>query len=305
MHIARRLSEAQTPTALALGNFDGLHRGHQAVLAPILGQTQACKTVLTFDPHPRQVLGGTLPPLLTPLDEKLSILESLGLEQVILLPFTRELANYSPTQFCDHIIQTGLAAQALSVGANFCYGHQRQGTIATLQAWAEAAAITLHTAAPLLWQGERISSSRIRAVIQAGQVDLAATLLGRPYCLQGTVVTGQQQGRQLGFPTANVAPPPEKLLPLDGVYVAQVAEQAAVLNIGVRPTLAVQGGKTQTRTVEVHILDWAGDLYGQILTVSLLKRLRGEARFPSLAALQAQIAADCEAARQWFAQTAA
>ncbi len=297
MHIARHLSEAQTPTALALGNFDGLHRGHQAVLAPILRQTEARKTVLTFDPHPRQVLGGTLLPLLTPLSEKLAILESLGLEQVILLPFTQALASYSPDQFCEQIIQQGLAARCVSVGANFRYGHQRQGMIATLQAWGSASMVTIHTAAPLQCQGERISSSRIRTALQAGEVDLAASLIGRAYSLQGIVIPGQQQGRQLGFPTANLALPAEKLLPLDGVYVAQVAGQPAVLNIGVRPTLSGQG-----RTVEVHILDWCGDLYGQTLSVSVLSRLRSEQRFDSLAALQAQIAADCEHARHWFAQ---
>jgi len=291
------LETAATPTLLAIGNFDGVHRGHQQVLQPVIQGSLGIKTVLTFDPHPRQVFSRQPYPLLTPLAEKIQILTGLGLEQVVVLPFTLEFAQASAGQFLQEVLQQGLQPVGVSVGWDFCFGSQRSGTVQVLRAWGQTQGIPIHVVPEMTWHGHQLRSSRIRHALAEGNVDHAADLLGRPYRLIGTVVAGSQRGRQIGFPTANVDLPPDKLLPRDGVYGGWVlglgAPQAAVLNIGVRPTVAVQG----SRTVEVHLLDWQGSLYGQFLQVDLAGFLRPEQRFPSLHALQKQLHQDCEQAR--------
>ncbi len=335
---------ALTPTTAALGNFDGVHRGHQRVIQPILqefgtaqsvamtpatinwqsrfeslnlpnleetveskasakiGRTYA--TVVSFHPHPRQFFSGQTRALLTPQLEKVQLLSMMGVEQLVLLPFEQELAALSPQQFVEKILVQQLQVKHVSVGQDFCFGHQRSGTSADLQAIASSYGIDV-TIVPLqICEGERISSSIIRQSLQQGDVTQANRLLGHPYTLTGMVIKGQQLGRTIGFPTANLQLPPEKFLPRQGVYCVRVhsssltspiSSQSGVMNIGQRPT--VNGASL---TVEIHLLDWSGDLYGQTLTVSLEQFLRSEQKFASLDALKTQIHADCEAARAFF-----
>ena len=313
-----------------------MHRGHRQVVQPILNGTAAARswgaaalrelpsspqletvpagsgewpnssppersfpTAVTFNPHPREFFTGQPKSLLTPREEKVAQLRSMGVEQLVLLPFDRELADLSPQQFVEKILVRSLRATQVSVGQDFRFGRGRAGEAADLQQLAAPYGIAV-TVVPLLFcQGERISSSNIRQALLAGNLSNANRLLGRPYSLVGKVVSGQQLARNLGFPTANLRLPPEKFLPAYGVYAVRVtgagtsdAPAAGVMNIGIRPTVA--GGQP---TAEVHLLDWSACLYGKTLTVTLEHFLRSEQKFSSLNALKAQIHADCAAAR--------
>lgn len=347
------LTTIQTPTVVALGNFDGIHQGHQRVIGQILHSSEAVLspeqlpvknrsilnppvevtevktvgiaqhqesrgaraeisrpyvTVVTFHPHPQEFFTGQARTLLTPLEEKKVLLRSLGVEQLVLLPFNRELASLSPQQFVEDILIRQLQPKQISVGLDFQFGQKRAGTATDLQAIAANYDIEVNIAPLNTCGGERISSSAIRQALQQGDLQSANRLLGRAYSLIGEVVQGQQLGRTLGFPTANLKLPPQKFLPRQGVYAvwvemldflsvpdsnASVAKTiAGVMNIGHRPTVA---GMNQT--VEIHLLDWSGSLYGQTLTVNLKEFLRPEQKFESLEALKAQIQADCDTAR--------
>ncbi|NJL02517.1 MAG: bifunctional riboflavin kinase/FAD synthetase [Spirulinaceae cyanobacterium SM2_1_0] len=321
MQVISTTAAALKPTAIALGNFDGVHRGHQAVIQPVLQRELALagvaesshhpaervySTVVTFTPHPREFFTGDRRPLLTPLAEKVQQFAHLGLEQLVLLPFDHDLARLSPAVFVEEILLRQLQAQRISIGADFHFGRDRAGTATDLQMIAARHGCEVAIAPLQTLSAERISSSRIRTALAAGEVATANHLLGRAYALIGTVVRGQQLGRQLGFPTANLQLPTDKVLPRYGVYAAQVTlgndpqtapRHAAVINLGCRPT--VNAGDAPT--VEVHLLDWQGDLYGQELAVSLQRFLRPEQRFDSLDALKAQIQQDCTVARQQLA----
>jgi riboflavin kinase / FMN adenylyltransferase len=303
VQIDSSLAPISTPTAIALGNFDGIHRGHLEVIKPVLDWAgeNTHKTVVTFDPHPQQYFTGQARQLLTPRRERELILENLGIDRLVLLPFDRDLVALSPTEFVDRILDRQLQAKFISVGADFRFGNQRSGSAEDLVALTAALGITTQIAPLAIDGGSRISSSRIRAALLAADLKLVQQLLGRYYAIVGTVVHGNEIGRSIGFPTANISYPVEKFLPRQGVYCVQVdtpneRRLPAVMNIGKRPT--VDGVNT---TVEVHLLDWEGDLYGQELTIYLLQFLRSEQKFPSLAALTDQIQADCDSARQFFA----
>lgn len=305
-----------TPTAVALGNFDGVHQGHQQVIKPILKAAgaaseltampsldakatkgQAYATVATFEPHPREFFSGETWKLLTPRLEKVQLLKALGVEQLVLLPFDRELTSLSPEEFVKTILVQQMQVTRVSVGEDFRFGHRRAGTATDLQAIASTYGIDVTIISLQTFQGERISSSIIRQALSSGDIPQANRLLGRPYSLTGVVAQGQQLGRTIGFPTANLQLPSEKFLPRHGVYCGHVDgsalnSQAAVMNIGQRPT--VDG---LSMTIEVHLLDWSGDLYGQTLTISIEQFLRPEQKFASLDDLKTQIQADSAQAR--------
>ncbi|MBD2137300.1 bifunctional riboflavin kinase/FAD synthetase [Anabaena sp. FACHB-1237] len=319
--------ELLTPTAVALGKFDGVHLGHQRVIQPILHsgcsqETQQTNiytntlqrlysTVVTFDPHPHEFFTGQPRALLTPLDEKVAALRSLGVQQLVLLPFDRELSALSPQEFVDNILIQQLQCQKISVGEDFCFGKKRQGTAQDLKILAAQYNIPV-TIVPIKTDTDSlnvcpdapISTSLIRENLEAGNIEKANRLLGRPYTLNGIVVEGQKLGRTIGFPTANLQLPKDKFLPHYGVYAIKVLipqkrsdishqEKLGVMNIGKRPT--VNGINT---SIEVHLFNWHGDLYRQELIVQLVQFLRPEQKFSSLEALKNQIQQDCTIAQQ-------
>lgn len=319
MWITYSVSKALTPTTVALGNFDGLHLGHRqvirsAVLSAEVSPTSdsLLPTVVTFHPHPQEFFTGQQRMLLSPFQEKVAQLSHLGVAQVVFLPFDQEMASLSPQAFVENILVKQLRAAHISVGQDFCFGRQREGTAKDLQAIAALYGVQVVVNALQICQEQRISSSAIRQALELGDLPLANQLLGRPYCLVGSVIKGQQLGRTIGFPTANLQLPPEKFLPKHGVYSVRVdilgnqpvdlmvddlnlerQSLPAVLNLGYRPTVA-----GNHLTAEVYLLDWQGDLYGQTLAVKLKSFIRSEQKFSSLAALQAQIRLDCNAARK-------
>ena len=307
----------QTPTAVALGKFDGVHRGHQRVIQPVLHKSADTEriypTVITFLPHPQEFFTGKPRTLLTPLDEKVRQLELLGVEQLVLIPFDKELSALTPEQFVEQIIVQKLQASRISVGQDFCFGSNRSGTATDLQVLLAKYGIlvtivpleTHEDDLPIQEDDTRISTSLIRQRLETGNIETANLLLGRPYTLMGTVVKGQQLGRTIGFPTANLQLPEDKFLPQQGVYAVRVSEinqpdttltnRWGVMNIGNRPT--VNGTHP---TVEVHLLDWSGDLYDKKLQIQLEKFLRPQQKFGTLEALKAQIQLDCNTARKFF-----
>jgi riboflavin kinase / FMN adenylyltransferase len=301
------LSTALTPTAIALGNFDGIHCGHRQVIAPVLAAREQAvlrlyATVVSFSPHPREFFSKQPLALLSPFEERIALLEQTGVDQLMVLPFDQELANLSPQEFVDQILVEKLQAKHISVGQDFRFGHRRSGNADLLQQLAAQHGIEVtQVALQISDRGDRISSSAVRAALAASDIQTASRLLGRPYRLIGKVIQGQQVGRTIGFPTANLQLPPNKLIPAQGVYGVRVSGKdlnhgnaiSGVMNIGNRPTV---NGLEQT--IEVHLLDWQGDLYDQELTVELLEFIRSEQRFPSLDALKAQISEDCAVARQ-------
>ena len=304
MLVASLVEQIKTPTAIALGNFDGIHQGHQTVLRPILQFSGSSRSphiypsVVSFSPHPRVFFTGDQLQLLTPIVEKELLLSELGIEQLVLLPFNRDLASLSPRQFVEQILVEQLKAGVISVGSDFRFGYQRKGTAADLKNIAHSFGITVHLNSLHKYYARdrravRVSSSLIRQALSEGNIPLANTMLGRPYSLMGTVVTGQQLGRTIGFPTANLKLPESKFLPRYGVYSVDILLQQTVvkgvMNIGCRPTVA-----GETPTIEVHLLDWSGDLYGQTLKANLIEFIRPEQKFASVDALKQQITKDCQ-----------
>jgi riboflavin kinase / FMN adenylyltransferase len=290
------------PTAIAIGNFDGVHRGHQRAIELLLAHSTSSlhPTVVTFDPHPQQFFSGQPRQLLTTVAEKACCLESLGVEQLVLLPFNEYLVHLTPAEFVTKILQQELATQQIVIGADFRFGYQRAGDANMLTKLAAAYGIETHILELEFDRDQRIGSSRVRAALLAGDLPEVNQLLGRSYSISGLVVPGQQLGRTLGFPTANIDYPPLKFLPRLGVYCVRVDTEQnrqlqAVMNIGKRPT--VNG---QSTSVEVHVLNWSGDLYSQQLTIYLDQFLRPEQKFAGLPELTHQITADCLAATEFY-----
>ncbi len=263
-------------------------------------------TLVTFDPHPQEFFSGESRSLLTPQVEKVQYLETMGIQQLILLPFDRALAALSPQVFVEEILIKQLQACCISVGQDFRFGNRRAGTADDLKAIAQPYGVTVNIVPLNKIDGLRISSSAIRQALSQGDILQANQLLGRPYRLIGEVIQGQQLGRTLGFPTANLQLSPNKFLPRYGVYAVRVTwddqkskNHLGVMNIGCRPTVA-QG---QPATVEIHLLDWSGDLYGKILTVDIEQFLRPEQKFVSLDQLKTQIQLDCIQAKSLASAT--
>jgi riboflavin kinase / FMN adenylyltransferase len=294
---------------VVIGNFDGVHQGHQAVLAAVarVARMRSLRpTMLTFQPHPAVTLGRQAPTLLTTLGRKVELVErSCPGIQVVVREFTLEFAHQTPIDFARDVLCGELGAGVVMVGVNFRFGRERSGGFGDLERWGAELGFEA-IAEPLVSdQHGPWSSTRVRELVAAGDVDGAAEILGRPHMLTGPVVVGDQRGRTLGFPTCNLASVPEAL-PAFGVYAALVDLMdpsgarpsvlgRAVVNVGVRPTLDRAGAKP---LVEVHLFDLERDLYGRTLRVHLVSRLRAERRFPSLDELKRQIAEDGARARE-------
>ena len=290
-----------TQAALALGNFDGVHLGHQAVLQQVQASAragQARAVLVTFEPHPAEVLAPERRPrLLQTRRQKLAALEEAGVDAVLVLPFDLALAALSAEEFLERLC-TALIPRSIHVGTGFRFGRERQGDVALLRAIGARHGFAVEEVPPLEVDGARVSSSRIREAVLAGRVEVARGLLGRPYALEGRVVRGEGRGAMLAFPTANLAVENE-LPPLRGVYVTETVALAlrwhSVTNVGVRPTF--DGSRL---TVESHLIDYEGHLYGERVEACFLARLRDERRFPDATALADQIARDRAAAVAWF-----
>jgi len=270
---------------VAIGTFDGVHRGHQAVI-------DSADTVLTFDPHPLEVIHpAALPKLLMPFEVKRDVIEGLGVRELVVIPFDREFAALSAEGFVEEVLIERLGAERVSVGENFRFGARAKGDPAMLSARAEFETRVV----PLVEvDGETVSSSRIRALVAAGDMEGARHCLGAPFMVEGTVVEGDQRGRELGFPTANIVPDDRLAIPGHGVYAAFADGVPAAVNVGVRPTFDSGRGVL----IETHLIDREVDLYGASLRVAFVERLRGERRFPGVEELIAQMRVDVEDARQ-------
>lgn len=309
MRVYRSLDEVPAEAsgrAVALGTFDGVHRGHRRVIGSAVDRARErglVATVATFDPHPLRVLRPEQPPqLLTTLDQKIALVAELGVDELVAIPFTPELSRQSAEDFSAQVLAAALGARSVSVGVNFRFGHAAAGDAALLRARPE-----FETEVVELVQhgGDSISSSRIRSLLAKGDVAGAAVLLGAPYTIAGPVVEGDGRGRELNMPTANIEPPADVVLPAKGIYAAiasadGITPTAAAVSIGVRPTFDTEG----KLLVEAHLIGFDGDLYGQSLGLALLERLRDEVRFESADELVEQMQKDVEQASALVAKAA-
>ncbi|HET8720528.1 MAG TPA: bifunctional riboflavin kinase/FAD synthetase [Nitrospira sp.] len=285
---------------LTIGNFDGHHRGHLSLLQSVVAR--ACEVggtamVLTFDPHPVRLLAPHVPlRFLTSPEEKLERFKTAGVDEVVFLEFTPALAAMTPDEFATDVLHDRLGVAELYLGEHFAFGKGRGGRIADLERLGTSLGFVVHPVKPVVLQGGVVSSTRIRTLIQAGDMEEAALLLGRPYGLTGTVIPGLQQGQALGWPTANLRIPPERVTPPDGVYAARASYDGgsydAVVYIGTRPTFGAG-----ERLIEVNLLDHRDNLYGKAITVEFIERLRGDHTFASVEELAAQIAKDADRAK--------
>lgn len=291
------------PTALTIGNFDGVHRGHAALLARVAGiarQRGLVPSVLTFEPHPREFFArGSAPARLTTLREKLELLADAGAENVMVCRFDQAFAALTAEQFIERILNQALRVKHLVVGDDFRFGQGRVGDYAMLVEAGKRHGFAVETMDSILVEGERVASSGVRAALAEGDMERAARLLGRPYIIDGQVLHGDKIGRQLGFATANIRIK-HNPLPMTGVFAVEVSGLGnkplpGVANLGIRPTV---GG---TRPLlEVHLFDFARDIYGAHLSVRFVHKLRAEIKFSNFDALKAQIAQDAQTARAFF-----
>jgi riboflavin kinase/FMN adenylyltransferase len=277
------------PRRVAIGTFDGVHLGHREVI-------RGADTVVTFDPHPQSVVApGTQPRLLTTLQRKAELVETLGVEELVVIPFDGAFAGRDAQEFIDHVLVDRVQAIDVAVGENFRFGHKAGGDAAMLAADGR---FTTRIVPLLEVDGEVVSSSHIRGLVAGGAVQYADKLLGAPFAIDGEVQHGDKRGRTLGFPTANLVPAPGFVTPGHGVYATRVRLPdgtlvVAATNVGVRPQFVTGRGEL----IEAFLIDWSGDLYGQRIRLEFVGRLRGERRFESVDALVEQMGRDVEAAR--------
>lgn len=293
------------PTVLTIGAFDGVHRGHQYLIGSTVRRARELdwqSAVLTFDPHPDMVINPAPDRFyLTSIEEQADQIAALGVDLLIVLPFNREVMALTAQQFMDHVRQA-IALRELWIGWDFALGRKREGNLARLREIGQDFGYSVHPVDPFaMADGSPVSSTRIREALRSGDVAAAAELLGRTFSVRGTVSRGDQRGRTIGFPTANLTVGDHHVLPGDGVYVCRASvggqRYGAVTNIGLRPTF---DGKR--RTVEAYLLDFVDEIYGEVVTLDILHRLRGEQKFDGIGALIAQITADVAAARAWLGQ---
>jgi riboflavin kinase/FMN adenylyltransferase len=270
---------------VAIGTFDGVHLGHREVI-------KGNDTVLTFDPHPLAVLKpDAQPKLLQSFEIKRDLIAGLGVEELVVIPFDHDFSEKSAAQFIEDVLVERLSATHVSVGENFRFGHAAEGNPDLLRSRVEFETRVV----PLVEvAGETVSSSHIRGLVAAGEVDVAAEFLGGPFLYEGEVVEGDRRGRELGFPTANIVPDDKLAYPGHGIYAAWAHGHPAAVNVGVRPTFVTGRGAL----IEAFLIDFEGDLYGQTLRLAFLERLRGEKRFDSVDDLVAQMHLDVQQARE-------
>ena len=288
---------------LALGNFDGLHRGHLKIIERVKrGAVEHGGTpmAMTFDPHPpRVVRPDKAPPLLMTLPQRLEALDRAGIHAIAVVRFTRELSQWEPEMFVRTVLVDWLHVSEVWVGANFLFGHERSGNFTLLRTLGQRYGFRAEKIDPVRYKEFVVSSTRIRRLVAEARVDEAGALLGHPYALVGTIVEGKRRGRELGFPTANLQTDNE-LIPPHGVYATTLTIEgivhAAVTNIGVNPTF----GDNNPTTIETHVLKYDHQLYGQRVQLGFVQRLRDERRFDDVDALRAQIEADCRKAERLF-----
>ena len=297
------LQRAPGRCALTIGNFDGVHRGHRALVDRVIDRAREAKLsscVLTFEPHPREFFAGEAAPArITRLRDKLDLLAQAGVERVHVARFDARFAALQPERFVEEVLVNGLGVRALIIGRDFRYGAKRAGNFTSLQAAADRHGFTLEAMDDVEFEGKRVSSSAIRAALEAGDLRGAERLLGHPYTISGRVAHGAKLGRGLGFPTANIVlrrPPP-----ISGIFVVEAdglakGKKAGVASVGRRPTI----NPVPVPLLEVHLFDIDEDLYGQHLRIRFLKKLRDEEKYDGLPALQAAIARDARQAREFF-----
>lgn len=296
-------AEIQRPTVLTLGVFDGLHLGHQLIIRTVVERARvlnAVPTVITFDPHPRSVLHPeSTPPLLQNLDQKVEGFGVLGVEQTIVIRFTEEFSQVRAEDFLRDIVKERLHANEVYLGHGFAFGHNRTGNIQLLKRASSELGFVAGEVPQVSIRGQRVSSSRIRKLLSSGQVNLARRMLGRPYGVEGRIERGNQRGHLLGFPTANLHPR-NRVIPARGVYVTGALIDGewrrSVTNVGTRPTFVNE----LEPTVETYVMDWEGDLYGDVIRVRFLHRLRDEKKFSSAESLKTQIDKDIKRAQSYF-----
>ncbi len=273
------------PRKVAIGTFDGVHLGHREVI-------RGSDTVLTFDPHPVAITHPeALPKLLTTFNIKRDLIGGLGVDELVVIPFDKEFASRSAERFVQDVLIGQLGAERVSVGENFRFGAKAQGTPEFLASHDE---FETRVVPMVEAEGESVSSTQIRGLVAAGEVDLAARFLGGPFLMEGEVVPGDRRGRDLGMPTANIVPDGRLVVPGHGVYAAWAHGHPAAVNVGVRPTFETGRGLL----VESHLIDFEGDLYGETMRVAFVERMRGERRFESSEALVEQMWKDVDQARE-------
>ncbi|MBI5775369.1 MAG: bifunctional riboflavin kinase/FAD synthetase [Verrucomicrobia bacterium] len=305
IHAASELQPGRRKVCAAIGVFDGVHLGHQQVIRQTLAdarQHEGLAVAITFDCHPNTIVApARTPPMIYSLRQKLRVFKSLGVHTTLVIHFDRAFSQVPGEEFIRNLARDFGGLVSVCVGGEFTFGFQRSGNVALLQTLGKELKFTVHGLAAVALDGQTVSSTRIRDAIQSGNLDAASQMLGRAYTLAGTVVRGDQLGRRLGIPTANVDVA-GLVVPPRGVYAIHAGVRGgrrhrAVLNIGVRPTLANPAPRLQ---VEAHLLDFDGELYGEELEITFVEKLREEQKFPSVEALTAQIRADIAAARLVF-----
>ena len=293
---------------LTIGNFDGVHRGHRALLRSVIERARACRgtaAVLTFDPHPLKILApDCAPQQIQTLEQRVDSLAGEGIDLLYLVSFTPEVMRIGAEEFAAEYLARRMGVRELVVGRHFVFGRDRRGDLEFLRRRGAGLGFTVREVGELCYRGDRISSTRVRSLLAAGQVSLAARLMGRPPSLVGTVVHGNTRGRELGFPTANLEVINE-LIPANGVYITSALLDGIVnrglTNIGHRPTISSLSEHAERPVIETHLLDFDGDLYGRRIELSFYLRLRSEKRFPSVRRLVEQIANDQNKALRFFA----
>src|SRR6266568_4158599 len=296
-------AEIARPTVLTLGVFDGLHLGHQLIMKTVVERARAIDavpTVITFEPHPRAVLHPeSAPPMLQTLDQRIEALGVLGIEQTIVIHFDEAFSHIRAQDFLRDVVVDRLHAKEVYLGRGFFFGHDREGNIDLLRKVSERLGFFADEVPEVRLRGRRIESTRIRELLSQGRVNLARRMLGRPYGVEGPVIRGARRGVKLGFPTANIHPH-NRVIPRGGVYVTATLIEGqwrrSVTNIGTRPTF----GDATESSVETFVMNWSGDLYGDVVRVRFLHRLRDEKRFGSIDELKLQIEHDVARAESFF-----